>query len=191
MKKNNILFSLILFLCFEIYVIAELRLPFTEKKEFLQQVKQMKEKSDSLLNKNVMLDQSYEDLLHTADSLNLQIYFSKQTILQIENKEQKKNEVMDSSSVEQLMNYFSGFHAKVLIEDKDSLFCFPLTDCKTIAKDIEGDKYCDSVVTEMENELYLLLELQIEKNSSIHVLTLKVHHLEQLIHEQLGAMEKW
>ena len=83
---------------------------------------------------------------------------------------------------------FSGFSQsltpKVQVQNKDTLFCFTISQSKAIAKHLENSKYCDSVLTQTENEVELLNQLQVVNDSSILILTMKTGNQQSIITNQ-------
>ncbi len=87
---------------------------------------------------------------------------------------------------------FSGFSQslipKVQVQNKDTLFCFTIPQSKVIAKHLENSTYCDSVLTQTENEVDLLNQLQVVKDSSILVLKMKTENQQYIIGNQDGII---
>lgn len=77
---------------------------------------------------------------------------------------------------------------KVIIQNKDTLFCFTISQSKVIAKHLENSTYCDSVLTKTENEIELLNQLQTVNNSSILVLKMKTDNQQYIISNQEGVI---
>jgi hypothetical protein len=77
---------------------------------------------------------------------------------------------------------------KVIIQNKDTLFCFTIPQSKVIAKQLENSTYCDSVLTKTENEIELLNQLQVAKDSSILVLKMKMDNQQFIIGNQHGVI---
>lgn len=73
---------------------------------------------------------------------------------------------------------------KVIIQDKDTLFCFTMPQSKIIAKHLENSMYCDSVLVKTENEVELLNQLQAVNDSSILVLKMKTDNQQYIINNQ-------
>lgn len=78
---------------------------------------------------------------------------------------------------------------KVQVQNKDTLFCFTIPQSKVIAKHLENSKYCDSVLTQTENEVELLNQLQAVNDSSILVLTMKTGNQQHIINNQEGVIQ--
>lgn len=91
------------------------------------------------------------------------------------------------------MMSFSGFSQslipKVQVQNKDTLFCFTIPQSKVIAKHLENSTYCDSVLTQTENEVDLLNQLQAVNDSSILVLKMKTENQQYIIGNQDGIIQ--
>lgn len=70
---------------------------------------------------------------------------------------------------------------KVQVQNKDTLFCFTILQSKVIAKHLENSMYCDSVLTQTENEVELLNQLQAVNDSSILILKMKTENQQSII----------
>lgn len=73
---------------------------------------------------------------------------------------------------------------KVQLQNKDTLFCFTIPQSKVIAKHLENSTYCDSVLTQTENEVDLLNQLQAVNDSSILILKMKTDNQQSIITNQ-------
>lgn len=77
---------------------------------------------------------------------------------------------------------------KVIIQNKDTLFCFTIPQSKVIAKHLENSTYCDSVLVKTENEVELLNQLQMINDSSLLVLKMKTDNQQYIISNQKGVI---
>lgn len=73
---------------------------------------------------------------------------------------------------------------KIQVQNKDTLFCFTMPQSKVIAKHMENSRYCDSVLTQTENEVELLNELQMVKDSSLLIMKMKTENQQTMIQNQ-------
>lgn len=73
---------------------------------------------------------------------------------------------------------------KVRLENKDTLFCFTIPQSKVIAKHLENSRYCDSVLTQTENEVELLNQLQTVKDSSLLIMKMKTENQQTMMINQ-------
>jgi hypothetical protein len=77
---------------------------------------------------------------------------------------------------------------KVITQNKDTLFCFTIPQSKVIARHLENSRYCDSVLTQTENEVELLNELQIFNDSSLLIMKMKTENQHTMIDNQDGVI---
>lgn len=113
MKKNNIITSILLFICFALYVALELKIPCKDgEKECGENTKRLEAKNDSLYKNNLVLDEKYNTLQLKADSLQEKLSSTKQTIVQLKNKQHEKIIAIDSLSSHELFGFFSKFNTE-------------------------------------------------------------------------------
>lgn len=113
MKSNNIFTSLLLFICFALYVAIELKIPCKDgEKECGANAKRLEAENDSLRQNNKVLDKKYETLELKADSLRKTLSSTKQTIVQLKNKQHEKVNAIDALTNDELFGFFSKFSAK-------------------------------------------------------------------------------
>lgn len=91
------------------------------------------------------------------------------------------------------MMSFSGFSQslipKVQVQNKDTLFCFTIPQSKVIARHLENSIYCDSVLTQTENEVELLNQLQAVNDSSLLVFKMKTENQQYIITNKDGIIQ--
>lgn len=73
---------------------------------------------------------------------------------------------------------------KVQVQNKDTLFCFTIPQSKVIAKHLENSRYCDSVLVQTENEVELLNQLQMVKDSSLLIMKMKTENQQTMMVNQ-------
>lgn len=73
---------------------------------------------------------------------------------------------------------------KVRWENKDTLFCFTIPQGKIIAKHLENSRYCDSVLVQTENQVELLNQMQVVKDSSLLIMKMKTENQQSIIDNQ-------
>lgn len=113
MKSNNIFTSILLFICFALYVAIELKLPCKNaEKECGANTKRLITENDSLKQNNKMLDKKYESLRVKADSLQEKLSSTKQTIVQLKNKQHEKVNAIDALTNDELFGFFSKFNTE-------------------------------------------------------------------------------
>ena len=88
MKKNNIIISILVFICFALYVALDLKLPCRDaERNCGENTKRLIIQNDSLRQSNVELDKKYYVLELKADGLQEKLSATKQTIVQIKTKQ--------------------------------------------------------------------------------------------------------
>ncbi|MGQ0827923.1 MAG: hypothetical protein ACT4ON_05975 [Bacteroidota bacterium] len=111
MKSNNIFTSILLFICFALYVAIELKIPCKDgEKECRTNTTRLEAENDSLRKNNKMLDEKYENLQAKADSLQEKLSSTKQTIVQLKNKQHEKINAIDALTNDELFGFFSKFN---------------------------------------------------------------------------------
>jgi hypothetical protein len=113
MKSNNTFTSILLFICFSLYVALELKIPCKDReKECGENTKRLEAKNDSISKGNLVLDKKYHSLQLKADSLQEKLSSTKQTIIQLKNKQHEKIIVIDSLNSHELFGFFSKFNTE-------------------------------------------------------------------------------
>ncbi|TAL58261.1 MAG: hypothetical protein EPN85_11965 [Bacteroidetes bacterium] len=110
MKKNNIVISILVFICFALYVAIELKLPCKDaEKNCGANTKRLQAQNDSLRQNNLALDEKHHALELKADSIQEKLAKTKQTIVQLKNKQHEKITAIDSLSSNELFGFFAKF----------------------------------------------------------------------------------
>ncbi|MGE0638501.1 MAG: hypothetical protein AB7P01_18820 [Bacteroidia bacterium] len=113
MKSNNIFTSILLFVCFALYVAIELKIPCKNReKECGANTKRLEAQNDSLRQNNKLLDNKYQVLELKADSLQETLTSTKQTIIQLKNKQHEKVNAIDTLTNDELFGFFSKFNTE-------------------------------------------------------------------------------
>ena len=113
MKKNNIVTSILLFICFGLYVAIELKVPCKDgERECGVNTKRLEAQNDSLHKKNLVLDEQYSALQLKTDSLQEKLSSTKQTIVQLKNKQHEKVNAIDALDNDELFGFFSKFNTE-------------------------------------------------------------------------------
>lgn len=113
MKSNNIFTSILLFVCFALYVALELKMPCKDaEKEYGANTKRLEAENDSLQNCNKALDAKYQALELKKDSLQEKLSDTKQTIVQLKNKQHEKVNAIDSLNSDELYGFFTKFNTE-------------------------------------------------------------------------------
>lgn len=113
MKSNNILTSILVFICFALYVALELKLPCKDgEKECGANTKRLEAENDSLRNCNKTLDVKFHALELKSDSLQEKLSGTQQTIVQLKNKQHEKVNAIDALTNDELFGFFSKFETE-------------------------------------------------------------------------------
>lgn len=113
MKSNNVFISILVFVCFVLYVAIELKLPCKDsERECRANTKRLEVENDSLQKQNGKLDEKYKVLELKADSLQEKLSSTKQVIVQLKNKQHEKVNAIDSLNSHELYGFFSKFNTE-------------------------------------------------------------------------------
>lgn len=113
MKSNNIFTSILVFVCFALYVALELKLPCKDgEKECGANTKRLEAVNDSLREQNTKLDEKYQVLEQKADSLQEKLSSTKETIVQLKNKQHEKVNAIDTLTNDELYSFFAEFETE-------------------------------------------------------------------------------
>lgn len=113
MKGNNIITSILLFICFALFVALELKIPCRDReKECGENTKRLEAQNDSLRQNNLMLDEKHYTLELKADSIQEKLTTTKQTIVQLKNKQHEKVNAIDALTNDELFGFFSKFNTE-------------------------------------------------------------------------------
>lgn len=113
MKSNNIFISILVFVCFALYVALELKLPCKDVEiECRANTKRLETMNDSLQEQNKKLDKKYQVLELKADSLKEKLSSIKQTIVQLKNKQYEKVNAIDTLTNDELYSFFAEFETE-------------------------------------------------------------------------------
>lgn len=113
MKGNNIITSILLFICFALYVALELKIPCKDgEKDCGENTKRLEAQNDSLKRSNLALDEKYHSFQEKADSLQEKLSSTKQTIVQLKNKQHEKVNAIDALTNDELFGLFSKFNTE-------------------------------------------------------------------------------
>ncbi|MBI2271071.1 MAG: hypothetical protein HYU69_12065 [Bacteroidetes bacterium] len=113
MKGNNIIISILLFICFGLYVALELKVPCKDgEKECGENTKRLEAKNDSFHKKNLVLDEKYNALQLKTDSLQEKLSSTQKTIVQLKNKQHEKVNAIDALTNDELFGFFSKFNTE-------------------------------------------------------------------------------
>ncbi len=113
MKSSNVIISILVFVCFALYVAVELKIPCKDsEKECGANTKRLKTENDSLRENNKVMDEKYLSFQMRADSLQERMSGIQQTILQLKTKQHEKINAIDSLTNDELFGFFSKFNTE-------------------------------------------------------------------------------
>jgi uncharacterized protein YlxW (UPF0749 family) len=113
MKSNNIFTSILVFVCFALYVALEMKIPCKDgEKEYEANTKRLKAENDSLRKCNNVLDEKYQALEVKADSLQEKLTSTNKTIVPLKNKQHEKVNAIDTLTNDELYGFFSKFNTE-------------------------------------------------------------------------------
>ncbi len=113
MKGSSIITSILLFICFALYVAIELKIPCKDgEKECGENTKRLEAQNDSLRQNNLVMDEKYKALELKADSIQQKLSTTKQTIVQLKNKQHEKINAIDGLTNDGLFGFFSKFNTE-------------------------------------------------------------------------------
>ena len=117
LKTNNWLISLLLFTCFVLYAIIELRPAKSTKVERSnQQIKQLQQENDSLKKSNTALDKEFEVLQEKADRLQQIVISTNDSISRMKQKQHEKINRIDQFRNDELFDFFAGYKTKSAVD---------------------------------------------------------------------------
>jgi hypothetical protein len=110
LKTSNMIISALVFVCFVLYTIIELR-PVRpgQLDESLNKVKQLQQENDSLKKSNADLDEEFAILQNKADRLQLIVLKTNDDIIKLKNKQHEKINAIDKLTNDELLDFFSGY----------------------------------------------------------------------------------
>lgn len=109
MNRTNIT-SLLLFLCFVIYVAIELNIPFkAEERKYQDEVEKLHKKNDSLQKQNILYDYELVRSQMKIDSLQYQFNKQQEKIQILKTKRDEKVNRIDSLNTNELYLFFTNF----------------------------------------------------------------------------------
>lgn len=113
MKNSNIFTSILVFVCFALYVALELKLPCKDgEKECGANAKRLEAQNDSLRKCNNVLDEKYLALEVKTDSLQEKLASTNNTIVQLKNKQHEKVNAIDTLTNDELYGFFAKFETE-------------------------------------------------------------------------------
>jgi hypothetical protein len=109
-KTNNAIISALIFVCFVLYTIIELRPASTGRvDESFAKVKQLQKENDSLKRNNVELDKKFEMLQEKADLLQQIVLTTNDSIIKLKQKQHEKVSAIDQFRNDELLDFFAEY----------------------------------------------------------------------------------
>lgn len=113
MRNNNFFTSLLVFICFAMYVAIELKVPCKEaESQCERKASRLEAENDSLKQNNKVLEDKYRKLVLRTDSLQKKLSGTRQTIIQLKNKQHEKVNAIDTLTNDELYSFFAKFEAE-------------------------------------------------------------------------------
>lgn len=112
-KINNWIISLLLFTCFVLYAIIELRPSKSSKQgDSTEQIARLQKENDSLKKSNAVLDMEFERLQEKADKLQQIVIITSDSIHRLKQKQHEKINRIDQFHNDELFDFFAGYKTK-------------------------------------------------------------------------------
>ncbi|HSH64713.1 MAG TPA: hypothetical protein VLB84_02715 [Bacteroidia bacterium] len=116
-KTNNWIISLLLFTCFVLYAIIELRPSKTDKvTESTTQIKLLQKENDSLKKSNAVLDKEFQRLQEKAEQLQQIVIITSDSISQLKQKQHEKVNRIDQLGTDELFDFFAGYKTQHTVD---------------------------------------------------------------------------
>lgn len=109
-KTSNLTISALLFVCFILYAIIELRPAQSNRADDSSaELKRLELENDLLTQSNIELDNKYEVLHHKADSLQRIVLEISKKIIQLKKTQHEKVNAIEQLNNDELFNFFAGY----------------------------------------------------------------------------------
>jgi chromosome segregation ATPase len=109
-KTNNVIISILLFACFILYAIIELRPGQTKQlHDSSTRLKELKAANDSLKKSNAELDRRFELLQEKADRLQQLVISANDSIIRLKQKQHEKVSAIDQFHTNELLDFFANY----------------------------------------------------------------------------------
>jgi hypothetical protein len=135
-KTNSVIISALIFVCFILYAIIELRPGQSNLvDDSMAKVKRLEVENDSLKRNDIELDKKFQMLQEKADLLQQIVLTTNDSIIKLKQKKHEKVSAIDQFHSDELLDFFSRYKPKVKLIGNDTCFCFTISQSKIIAKD--------------------------------------------------------
>jgi ribonuclease HII len=112
-KTNNAIISALIFVCFILYAIIELRPGQSNRADAsLAKVKQLEAENDSLKRNNIELDKKFEMLQEKADLLQQIVISANDSIIQLKQRRHEKINAIDQLYTDELFDFFANYNTE-------------------------------------------------------------------------------
>jgi hypothetical protein len=116
-KTNNAIISALIFVCFILYAIIELRPGQSNRvDDSLDKVKQLQIENDSLKRNDIELDKKFELLQEKADRLQQIVLTANDSIIKLKQKQHEKVSAIDQFHSDELLDFFAGYKTQSTID---------------------------------------------------------------------------
>jgi hypothetical protein len=116
-KTNNAIISALIFVCFILYAIIELRPGQSNRvDDSLDKVKQLQIENDSLKRNDIELDKKFELLQEKADRLQQIVLTANDSIIKLKQKQHEKVSAIDQFRNDELLDFFAGYKTQSTID---------------------------------------------------------------------------
>ncbi len=116
-KTNNFIISALLFVCFILYAIIELRPAESERaNNSLTKVKLLEKENDSLKRSNKELDKKFEVLQNRAERLQQIVVTANDSIIRLKQKRHEKDNAIDQFHNDELLDFFARYKTQRTID---------------------------------------------------------------------------
>jgi hypothetical protein len=116
-KTNNAIISALIFVCFILYAIIELRPGQSNRvDDSFDKVKRLEVENDSLKRTNIELDKKFEMLQEKADLLQQIVLTASDSIIKLKQKQHEKINTIDQFRNDELLDFFAKYKTKSTID---------------------------------------------------------------------------
>ncbi len=116
-KTNNAIISALIFVCFILYAIIELRPGQSNRvDDSFAKVKQLQIENDSLKRNDIELDKKFELLQEKADRLQQIVLTTSDSITKLKQKQHEKVNAIDQFHSDELLDFFAKYKTQSTID---------------------------------------------------------------------------
>jgi hypothetical protein len=116
-KTNSVIISALIFVCFILYAVIELRPGQSNRSDAsLAKVKQLEGENDSLKRNNIELDKKFEMLQEKADLLQQIVLTTNDSIIKLKQKQHEKVSAIDQFRNDELLDFFARYKTQSTVD---------------------------------------------------------------------------